>query len=82
MQHVTCSFPSTNSWLPKSRKNLMPRHHSVGFSISRMRLTIVLKLSSKKWPLGGQNGGFILLKLNNQQVNRRVTRKSIFLLHF
>ena len=36
----------------------------------------------KKWPLGGQNGDFILSKLNNQLVNHRVIRKSIFLLHF
>ena len=70
----------------------------MGFSISRMRLIIVLKLGSigvissqksialikiwKKWPLGGQNGDFILSKLNNRLVNHRVTRNSIFLLHF
>ena len=39
-------------------------------------------LNLKKRPLGGQNGDFILSKLNNQLVNHRVTQKSIILLHF
>ena len=64
--------------------NHINRYNSVWFSISRMRLTIVPVISSQKsialikiwekWLLGGQNGDFILLKLNNQLVNHRVTR--------
>ena len=32
--------------------------------------------------LGGQNGDFMLPKLNNRLVNRRLSRNSAFLLHF
>ena len=36
----------------------------------------------EKWPLGGQNADFMLFKLNNRLVNRRLSRNSAFLLYF
>ena len=75
----------------------MARYNSVGFWKSGMRSTFILKLLLgvilfeesfalirilKKWPLGGQNADFMLFKLNNRLVNRRLSRNSAFLLYF
>ena len=34
----------------------------------------------KKWPLGGQNSDFMVLKLNNRLVDHRISENSTFLL--
>ena len=87
--HIFICYKMVISFRTNTVLETISRYTPVGFLISRMRLTgnFIFEIDCayqnlKKMPLGGEYGDFILSKLNKQLVNYRVTRKSIFLLHF